>query len=141
MEHTSPGRCFTKLEGWYSSRCVRCCLRVCAPQEKGFLAGMDNISLVPHATTQWVSSAQVSTSLTKREYEKGQCLLNPFINNQKHTTQVTLSERPPLLRPRICRPQQLTLDGTFQPGWDLCPTQQFCPSPSSATHQTETHRN
>lgn len=37
--------------------------------------------------------------LSKTENEKRKCVLSPFINNQEHTTQVTLSERvsPPLV--------------------------------------------
>lgn len=78
---------------------------------------------------------------SKAENEKGKCVLSPFINNQKSPTQVTLSEHPPLPCPSICCPQPLAPDGAFQPGRGSCPTQQFCPSPSSATHRTESHRN
>lgn len=72
---------------------------LCSPGERfpnGYGQHLPGISpSQPHATTQWVSSAQLSTSLTKRENEMGKCVLSPFINNQKHTTQVTLSEHVP----------------------------------------------
>lgn len=40
------------------------------------------------------SAKPTFSPLWLRENEKGKCVLSPFINNQKHTTQVTLSEHP-----------------------------------------------
>lgn len=102
MKHISPGKCLMDLKGWCSSGCLLLPDSLCFPGERfpnGYGHNFPGISSSqPHVTPQWVSSAQIYTSLTKRENEKGKYVLSPLISNQKHTTQVTLSEHiPPCL--------------------------------------------
>lgn len=140
IEHTSLAKCFMELKGWYSLCCVHCYWIVCILQERGFPTAMDSIflvSLLLNHMSQPIGSAKPTFSaLSLRENEKGKCVFSPFIHNQKHTTQVTLSEHVPfppsmyLPFPTTCPRQHIPIRTGLAPDTAVLSLSQLWESPN-----------